>query len=135
MTKRDIEGPIQKAIVKYLRTQYPGALIFSVPNELASKAGAGLPKWKQQQTIRNIQARAKDQGMLPGMADLCMWWNGQFFAFEVKAKGNYQQDNQKDCQRVTEANQGVYAVVRSIDDVQAVMAENVASVPIKGTIS
>lgn len=123
VTKRDVEGPIQKSIVKYLRTQYPGALIFSVPNELASKAGAGLPVHKRASVIRNIQAKAKSQGMLPGMSDVCMLLDSRFYAFEVKAKGNYQQDNQKDCQRVTEANGGVYAVVRSIDDVKAVMDE------------
>ena len=66
--------------------------------------------------IRNIQAKAKKMGLLPGMADLCMLLGGLFFAFEVKAKGNYQQPNQKDAQAVIEANGGYYFVVRSVDE-------------------
>ena len=79
------EDPIQRAIFQFLCYQYPQAVVFSVPNELASKAGAGYSKYKQATTIRNIQSNAKKMGMLPGMADLCMLWGGQFFAFEVKA--------------------------------------------------
>lgn len=131
----DREGPIQIAICTFLKTQYPSALVFSVPNELASKAGAGLPKWKQATTIRNIQSKAKKMGMLPGMGDLCMLWNGLFVVFEVKAPGNSQQDNQKTAQEVVELNGGTYAVVRSIDDVRSVMSDLTTYVPVAGTIS
>ena len=113
---KDVEGPIQKSIFEGLQRQYPKALIFSVPNELASKAGGGKDGKARQQMIRNIQAKAKAMGMLPGMADLCMLLEGLFFAFEVKAKGNYQQPNQKDAQAVIEANCGYYFVVRSVDE-------------------
>lgn len=129
------EDTIQRAIFQFLCYQYPQAVVFSVPNELASKAGAGLSKHKQATTIRNIQGNAKKMGLLPGMADLCMLWGGQFFAFEVKAKGNYQQANQKDVQAAIERNGGIYAVVRSVVDVQNVMAQNTVSVPVIGTIS
>ncbi|QDP65832.1 MAG: hypothetical protein Unbinned7865contig1001_31 [Prokaryotic dsDNA virus sp.] len=135
----DREGPIQKACYKFLCTQYPRALIFSVPNELASKVGGGdytpAGKIKRQRMIRNVQARAKELGMLPGMSDLCMLLDGIFYAFEVKAEGNKQQDNQNDVQAVTEANSGVYAVVRSIDDIKEVMKAHPAVIEHRGTIS
>jgi len=122
MTRKvDREGPIQKAVVEYLNRQYPTALIFSVPNELASKVGGGKTTQARQNIIRNVQAQAKRMGMLPGMADVCMLFEGRFYAFEVKARGNYQQDNQKDAQALVEANGGFYAVVRSIDDVKSVL--------------
>jgi|GEM_PF-2627932 hypothetical protein len=118
----DREGPIQAAIVQFLRTQYPRALVFSVPNELASKAGGGQDRAKRQATIRNMQARAKTQGMLVGMSDIGLLMGGQFFALEVKAKGNGQQPSQKAVQEIVERNGGIYAVVRSIDDVKAVLS-------------
>ena len=118
----DREGPIQAAIVQFLRLQYPNALLFSVPNELASKAGGGKQGAARQTMIRNVQARAKKAGMLPGMADLGFLIGGQFYAFEVKADGNYQQQSQKDVQAKVQANGGIYAVVRSIDDVREVLA-------------
>lgn len=134
----DREGPLQKAIVHYLKLQYPHSLLFSVPNELASKAGGGKSTVQRQKMIRNIQANAKKMGMLPGMADLVMLAGGRFYAFEVKAKGNYQQDNQKAAQARVEANGGVYAVVRSSDDVRAVLKAHpppdVVSVPMMGSI-
>lgn len=147
MTKRNIdrEGPIQRAIVTRLRVQYPTALIFSVPNELASKVGGGKDGKSRQKMIRNAQANAKRLGMLPGMADVCILLDGRFYAFEVKAPGNYQQANQKAAQALVEANGGVYAVVRSYDDVKAAISVNMADVvnmhpetvriPLKGVIS
>lgn len=118
----DREGPIQSAIVQFLRTQYPRALVFSVPNELASKAGGGQDRASRQITIRNVQAKAKTMGMLAGMSDLCALIDGRFYAFEVKAKGNGQQATQEAVQEIVERNGGIYAVVRSIDDVKAVLA-------------
>lgn len=118
----DREGPIQKAIFTYLKTQYPKALIFSVPNELASKVGrvgkTESERARRQIMIRNVQAKAKMMGMLPGMADLCMLLEGRFYAFEVKAKGNKQQPNQEDAEYAVDTNGGYYFVVRSIDDVK-----------------
>ena len=143
MTRKvDREGPIQKAVVEYLKRQYPTALIFSVPNELASKAGGGKTTQARQNIIRNVQAQAKRMGMLPGMADVCMLLGGRFYAFEVKAKGNYQQDNQKDAQALVEGNGGIYAVVRSIDDVKGVLdaheprtLADIVNLPVMGSIN
>lgn len=118
------EGPIQRAIFDYLKLQYPHALVFSVPNELASKVGGGRAGKARQITIRNVQAAAKKMGMLPGMADLCMLLDGQFFAFEVKAGRNKQQPNQEAVEYLVDANGGYYYVVRSIDDVKEIMGQS-----------
>ena len=118
-------NPIQIDIGTYLKIQYPRALIFSVPNELASKVGGGgktpAERERRQIIIRNVQAKAKKMGMLPGMSDLCMLLEGQFYAFEVKAKGNKQQPNQEDAEQAVDANGGYYFVVRSTDDVKEAM--------------
>ena len=121
----DREGPIQTDICGYLKLQYPRALIFSVPNELASKVGGGgkspAERQRRQNMIRNTQAKAKAMGMLPGMADLCMLLDGRFYAFEVKYGKNTQQPNQEAAERAVDANGGHYFVVRSIQDVQDAM--------------
>jgi len=131
----DREGPIQKACYQFLRTQYPHALVFSVPNELASKVGGGSDGKKRQSVIRNVQVNAKKMGMLPGMGDLCMLNSGRFYVFEIKAKGNYQQNNQKDVERVVDANGGYYFVIRSIDDLKEALGLRATIVPHRGTIS
>ncbi|MAM60844.1 VRR-NUC domain-containing protein [Maritimibacter sp. UBA3975] len=107
----DREGPIHKACLDYLRTQYPRALIHHSPNE-NSMTG---------KDVARLISKNKDMGMMPGFPDILMLHNGRFYGFEVKAEGNTQQENQKDAQRLIEANGGVYAVVRSIDDVMEVM--------------
>lgn len=132
----DRESPIQRSGFQYLKAKYPRALIFSVPNELASKVGGGVDGRKRQQMIRNIQANAKKMGMLPGMGDLCMLLNGRFFVFEFKAKGNYQQANQKAAEALVDANGGYYFVVRSIDDIQEALDRVllVTDIPHRGKI-
>ena len=134
---KDVEGPIQQSVFDGLQCQYPKALIFSVPNELASKAGGGKDGKARQHMIRNIQAKAKKMGLLPGMADLCMLLEGLFFAFEVKAKRNYQQPNQKDAQAVIEANGGYYFVVRSVDEAIAAVrsVQLVTAIDHRGSIT
>lgn len=130
----DREGPIQRSIVQYLHRQYPSALIFSVPNELASKVGGGMSGKKQQDRIRNVQFAAKKMGMLPGMADVCLLYQGRFYAFEVKAEGNKQQPNQEAVEALCDANGGRYYVVRSIDDVKEALGpvHPVSEVPLVG---
>ncbi len=56
---------------------------------------------------------------LRGVPDIIVVKQGQFIGLEVKRKGTYQSPEQKEFEhRVTVAG-GVYEVVRSIDDVQA----------------
>lgn len=134
----DREGPIQEAIVQFIRTQYPRALLFAVPNELASKLGFikkfneqdncdhdadDTSRWPSLQSrIRNAQAKAKRRGMLAGAPDLVLLICGRFIALEVKAEGGRQQPSQMLVQAMTESNGGEYAVVRSVAEVQALLA-------------
>lgn len=107
----DREGPIHRACLDYLKTQYPRALIHHSPNENSMKG----------KDVARLIAKNKDMGMVPGFPDIVMLHKGRFYAFEVKAEGNTQEDNQKATQRVIEANGGLYAVVRSVDDVVETM--------------
>lgn len=101
------EQQIQISCVKWFRMQYKsiGNLLFSIPNGYAkSKAAAGL---------------AKAEGLTAGVADLCLAIpRGGYGALyiEMKQKGNYQQPNQKEWQRLTESVGNKYVVVRSIEE-------------------
>lgn len=132
----DREGPIQRAIVQFLRLKYPRAFLFSVPNELASRAGGERNDASRSAAIARAQANAKQLGMLSGAPDLIMLHGARVYAFEVKAEGGRQSAAQKAAQAACEANGGTYAVVRSIEDVKEVLAKHPPRwVPIVGKVS
>lgn len=108
MTWTDREGPIHRAVLAYLRSRLPNAAIHHSPNELALRG---------KHVARQI-AKAKHNGMVPGWPDIEVVHEGRFMAFEVKAEGNYQSDTQKDCEALIRASGGLYAVVRSTEDVK-----------------
>ena len=110
----DHEGPIHRAILQYLRMQYPRALIFHPANELGM---GGNPKSKA-----IAQAKDKRLGMLPGAPDIMMLFDGLFYGFEIKAAKGKVSDAQSQVGAVISRNGGRWAVVRSIGDVQAVLA-------------
>lgn len=64
--RRDVEGPIHKAILDYLRLVLPGAVIHHSANEMDLHAD---PKSKA-----IAQSKAKALGMLPGFPDLLVLW-------------------------------------------------------------
>jgi hypothetical protein len=110
MGNRDIEGPIHRSILAYLRLRFPKALIHHSANEMGLQGDA---------VARQI-AKAKTNGMVPGFPDIMVIAGGGLtMFFEVKAPGG----------RLTPAQQAVHdhlralgqlvAVVRSIDEVQA----------------
>lgn len=108
----DREGPIHRAILEYLMARYPGAAIHASPNSNTMKG----------KDVARLIAKQKYMGMRPGWPDIEMIHYGRFYAFEVKAEGGRQQDNQKDVERDINAAGGHYFVVRSIDDVKEAMA-------------
>ena len=109
----DREGPIHRSILNYLRLQYPRAVIHHSPNE--GVRGGRRGAWDG--------VRKKAMGQLAGFPDIIMLHDGAFYAFEVKAERGYPTQAQKDVGAQIEANGGVWAVVRSIDDVAEVIEE------------
>lgn len=130
---RDIEGPIHKAILRYLAYAMPGAWLMHPANELA------LGGDRRSKAI--AQAKAKSLGMLPGAPDIIALWHGNLWAFEVKAPGNYPTETQRECGEHIERMGGRWAVVRSVDQaaekVAAWMHEapRAATVEIRGTVN
>lgn len=113
MKRRDIEGPIQRAIVAYLGLKLPGAIVSHTANEVAARGA----------NIGRAIARAKSIGMTPGMLDLTVIWRGHIFFLEVKAPGGAMTDGQRAIADRMTAHGAKWAVVKSIDDVAARLAE------------
>lgn len=107
------EALIHKAILEWLRLTYPRAVIHHSPNEIGM-AGSDEARGREKR-------RRAAMGTLPGFPDLIMIHAGRVYAFEVKAPKNYPDDAQKAVGEALEMNGARWAVVRSIDDVEAAM--------------
>lgn len=106
--RRDLEGPIHRAIVELLELVLPGDAIFHhSPNEL-DMAGP--------EAARQI-AKAKGLGMRPGWGDLEILWRGRFYMLEVKADTS-QSTAQKQVESAVIRAGGLYRVVRSVGDAE-----------------
>jgi hypothetical protein len=114
MSKRsDLEGPIQQAIVAYLRQVLPSALVHHARNEINKRGLA----------IQIELAKAKRRGVVAGFPDIIALTKSGALFFEVKAEGNYASPAQKAVHAQLEALGYPVAVVRSIDDVRECLAE------------
>lgn len=103
------EDQIQAAIVEWIRTVAPGALVFAVPNGgLRTKAEAARLKWT---------------GVLAGVPDLIVLAPvGRVFALEVKTEVGRLSENQREIFDCLVAIGVQRAIVRSIDDVRRAFA-------------
>lgn len=116
MAKRiDREGPIQRSIIAWLRVVMPDAIVHHSANESHLKGKAAML----------ASVRKKRDGMRPGFPDLIVlpFANVGAIFFEVKAPGNYTQQNQDAMIADMRALGYRVAVVRSIDDVRAALVE------------
>lgn len=101
------ESKIQSSCVRWFRYQYRqySKMLFAIPN--------GGSRSKSEAT------RFKAEGVVAGVADLCLavprGWYGALY-IEMKQKGNYQQPNQKEWQKICEESGNKYVVCKSIDE-------------------
>jgi len=130
---RDVEGPIQEAIVGYLRAVMPQAIVHHCRNEIN----------KRGQHIARELAKAKKRGAVTGFPDIIVLPYASATApvmfFEVKApKGST-----SPAQKAVHAHMGKLghkiAVVRSIDDVRDCLilwgVGFVEKLPVRGEIN
>lgn len=108
------EHKIQCACVKWFRLEYPKLkdMLFAVPNAARRSARNG--------------AYMKDEGMLPGVADLILLKSNRFYgglAIEMKKLGEYQRPAQKEWQKECEASGNKYVVCRSLDEFMKVVTD------------
>jgi len=112
----DREGPIQEAIVSYLRLIFPEPQIVHHARNEVNKRG---------KHIAMELSKAKRRGAVKGFPDIVVLpfsTLGAMF-FEVKAEGRYANPSQRDIHDRLRALGYRIAVVRSIDDVREVLTE------------
>lgn len=107
------EQQLQQAVYKYIRYAAPQVLCFHVPNGI--RAGGKNP--------HVTMGIMKSMGVMPGVADLLLFWGGRFAAIELKAGKGQQTDTQKLFMSEWIFRGGQYAICRSIDDVQSVLKQ------------
>jgi len=72
----NLEARLQIAVINYIRMAFPDVLCFAVPNGGARKKNSeGVP-------IEAIML--KKMGVLAGVSDLLLFWNGGMGAIELK---------------------------------------------------
>ena len=108
------EHKMQCACVKWFRLEYPKLkdMLFAVPN--AARRSARNGKYM------------KDEGMLPGVADLILLKSNRFYGalcVEMKKPDKYQRPVQKEWQKECEAAGNKYVVCRSLDEFMKVVTD------------
>jgi hypothetical protein len=108
------EHKMQCACVKWFRLEYPKLkdMLFAVPNAARRSARNG--------------EYMKDEGMLPGVADLILLKSNRFYGalcVEMKKPGKYQRPVQKEWQKECEAAGNKYVVCRSLDEFMKVITD------------
>lgn len=106
------EGTVLKAVCQYLAVlEAQGKLVFWRQNNGATYD----PK-------RRAFRSTTGTGYKYGVPDVCAVIKGRFVGLEVKSSTGVQSDNQKRLQEALEGCGGIYAIVRSVDDVQSVLS-------------
>jgi hypothetical protein len=104
------EDAVQIAVLDFLRTELPNALVFHVPNG----------EWRAYST----QKRLKELGVLRGVSDLCVLFpEGVTVFLEVKAPKGSATKEQREFLAWLKENDHLGRVVRSVDDVKTALIE------------
>lgn len=110
MKRKQPESRLQSAVYDYIRRVHHDVLCFHVPN--GGKRNA-------------IEARImKGMGVMPGVADLLIFWRGGHGAIELKAPESRgkQSEHQLTFEQLWKFYGGQYAVCKSIDDVDGALS-------------
>ena len=128
--KRDLEGPVHRSIVNWLRTVLPnGCIVHHSANEGVRGGSKGVFDG----------ARRKAMGQVAGWPDITIVTFVGVFFIEVKAEGGKLTPAQKDLHsKLAGLGYGV-AVAKSIDDVRECLNDwgvgHRETIKVKGTIS
>jgi hypothetical protein len=120
------EDALQSSIVAFLERALPSCSYFaSIPNGAHL---AGDPKRRAR-----AMATLKATGLRPGAPDLFVVHEGRFLGLEVKTEKGRLQDSQRSAADDITGAGGAYSVVRSIDDVCAVLSA--WGVPLRASVA
>lgn len=142
------ESDLQIQICNYLTMVLPqNAFFFSVNNEAALSVVNAIRAQKKTNyaafnylTIKKIESIAhkivskfKNMGLTRGVSDLVLCYAGKTFFIELKTKTGQQTYDQKEFAQACALSSFSYYVVRSIEELEAVLIAN--KIPLKGKIN
>jgi len=108
--RRDIESPLQAAMLELLAAGYPDVWVCSIPN------GGYI---MEPRTV----AKLKWLGLRPGAPDLLLVWTDGVGFVEVKAPKGVVSDDQKSVHKTLRAKGHRVSVCRSLEDLIATLIE------------
>lgn len=121
MTKRiDHERPIHLACLALMRLRMPKATVWHTPNETDLKGS----------DIARAIAKQKMLGMMVGFPDLSALLNGRLLMVEVKAEKRRLSAAQEAARDSLLDNGAMWALVRSVDEMDAVINDFLALRPV-----
>lgn len=105
----NLEQKLQIAVVNYIRMAFPDVLCFAVPNG-------------GKRTMIEA-AMLKKMGVLAGVSDLLLFWNGGYGAIELKRpdKTAYMSDTQVEFAETWRKLGGRFALCNSLEGVEAAL--------------
>ena len=101
------EDRLQAMLVKYVRLQYPSAIILHVPNE------GKRTKWEN--------ARLKYIGVLYGFPDLVLLYKQRTILIELKTAKGKLQDNQTEVHERLTKNGFIVHIIRDFENGKAII--------------
>lgn len=134
--KRKSESKLQSDCFVWFNNNYclknhnPRCYIFSVPGEMAMQARAmmvanGMSSKKADTITAQLINNAKNTGFRTGVSDLIIISNTGVWFVELKCEGNYQQQNQKDFEKIVKDLNQNYYVIKSLDEFKNIVKEKI----------
>lgn len=102
------ECDFQVAVTRFIHKYFPSLILFSVPNEAASK------RWKHFQSM----------GALPGAPDLVLVTPDQTIFLECKSDRGHLSDHQRLLQIKCNTLNQPYYVIRDLEDLKSILRES-----------
>lgn len=127
---RHLEDALQTDCVRWFRDSFPelAALLFH-PNNEAFFGGSGRTPSQQSRAGQ----RAKDMGVVPGVADLILLYPSRGKAglcIEMKSKTGTQRDTQKNWQKAVEGVGYEYQICKTRVDFRKIIVEYTGKTPL-----
>lgn len=114
------EEQLQRAMVRFFGVALPpDAVCWHTPNQRGTRA-----KWEN--------SLLKGLGVLAGIPDLLILWNGRLIGLELKAPGGFLTNTQKETQERLRAARAWIATVRSVEDAERFLRR--CGVPLRATV-
>lgn len=114
------EHDIQVGVAGFLTEaldDVPNLIWFAVPNG-GARPGVTVEVNGIEKRFSKEGSKLKEEGVKSGVSDIIILWGGRMICIEMKKKGAYQSENQKEWEEAAILAGAVYTVCRSVREVE-----------------